>query len=698
MNSQFGVFYVNLRCLIQCNFRKYSPPAMKEKLLLFSLFLLFILPGAAAQDRLKIKFGNVTPADFKPIAYLIDSSANAIVIADIGVSEIVGNTKGSVSLLFKNYRRARILNKNGYDFADVEIFLYADGDAEEELENLKAVTYNLENGKVVETKLEVKSSVFKDKLNKNLVVKKFTFPNIREGSIIEYEYRIKSDFIRNLQPWEFQGRYPRLWSEYTVTIPEFMNYVTLSQGYHPFAVKDQKDRRSSFSIADNRNASSSDRSSFTAGVTDFHWVMKDVPALREEGFTSTLENHISKIEFQLSSLRDPFVPKTFMDSWANVSRMLMEDERFGQQLTKDNGWLSDMVKEATRNATSATDKARNIYSWVRDNLTCTVPAGTLMQQTLRNVLKSRNGNVPEINLLLTAMLRKAGLQADPVMLSTRSHGYVHSIYPLMDRFNYVISHIVADDKEYFLDASETGLGFGKLDYKCYNGHARVINEEATPVELIADSLKETTSTAVFIINDENGKLIGSLQQTPGYYASLQVRQEVKQDGKEKYIKGIEKSMSGFESTIQNARFDSLDKYEEPVGIFYDFAIKPAQEDVIYFNPMLSEGFKENPFKSAQRFYPVEMPYTMDQVYTLQMEIPKGYDVDELPKQTVVKFNEEGDAVFEYRISANGNSIMLRSRVQIKRAYFDPEEYEILREFFNMIVKKHNEQIVFKKKK
>jgi hypothetical protein len=670
---------------------------MKRKLLLFSLSLLGIVPIVSSQDKLKIKFGNVTPADFIPSVYSIDSSADAVIIADVGSTEIVGNTKGGFSLLFKKYRRARILNKNGYDLADVVIGIYADGEAEEELQNLKAVTYNLENGKVIETKLDIKNSVFKDRINKNKVLRKFTFPNIKEGSIIEYEYRIHSDFIFNLQPWVFQSNYPHLWSEYNVAMPEFYNYVTLSQGYHPFAVKTQKDRMSSFTMTDNRSATGSDRSSFSAGVTDYRWIMKDVPALKEEGFTSTLDNHISKIEFQLASIRDPFVPKTIMDTWTAVSKQLMEDDRFGLQLTKDNGWLSDDVKLAAGNATNGTDKARNIYTWLQHNFTCTNHYGRYMQQTLRNVMKNKNGNVAEVNLLLTAMLRKAGLQADPVMLSTRSRGYVHQIYPLMDRFNYVISRVVADDKEYYLDASEPDLGFGKLDYECYNGHARVINEDATPLELNPETLKETTSTAIFIINDDNGKLIGSLQQTPGYYASLRLKKQIKQDGKEKYLKSLEKSL-GVDVVVSNARIDSLDKYEEPAGIFFEFAIKSEPEDIIYINPMFGEAMKDNPFKSAQRYYPVEMPYTMDQVFTLQMEIPKGYEVDELPQQAVVKFNEEGDAVFEYRISATASNIMLRSRIQIKRTYFVPEEYEVLREFFNMIVKKHNEQIVFKKKK
>jgi hypothetical protein len=80
-----------------------------------------------------------------------------------------------------------------------------------------------------------------------------------------------------------------------------------------------------------------------------------------------------------------------------------------------------------------------------------------------------------------------------------------------------------------------------------------------------------------------------------------------------------------------------------------------------------------------------------------MIVPEGYQVDELPKSTIVKYNEEGDGQFEYRISESNGMISLRSRIFIKRTYFQPDEYNILREFFNMIVKKQNEQIVLKKK-
>lgn len=669
---------------------------MKRKIFFGIVFFLFATATTIGQDKLKIKFGSVTADDFKTKIYPIDSNASAVIIADIGSTEIEGNSKGSFSLVFKNYRRAHILNKNGYGIGDVEIELYTSGTGEEELENLKAVTYNFENGKVVETKLEVKSAVFKDKINKNLVKKKFTFPNIKEGSIIEYEYRVKSDFIFNLQPWSFQGEYPCLWSEYNVAQPSFYNYISLTQGYLDYHIKTQKSSNNIFQMADIASSGSTARSSFTATVVDYRYVMKDVPALKIESYTSTLRNHIARIEFQLKSVGDPFIYRQVMSSWAETAKDLLEDEDFGAQLKKDNGWLNDAMPVATKNATDDINKAKNIYSWVRDNFTCTNYNSKYLSQPLKNVLKNKNGTVADINLLLTAMLRKAGIPADPVILSTRSHGYTHDIYPLMGRFNYVISRIEIGGKEYFLDASEPGMGFGMLGYKCYNGHARIINAEATAIELNAQSLREIQNTMVFMINDEKGNMLGSIQQTPGYFESSRIRNLVKDKGKDQLFSEIKKEF-GQEVVLTNTRIDSLGKYDEPVGVYYDFELAPEKEDIIYFNPMLGEAIKENPFKSAERLYPVEMPYNSQKNYILQMKVPEGYEVAEMPKQVVMKLNEEGDALFEYRISQSGGNISMRTGLNFKRTYFSAEEYEMLREFFNLIVKKHGEQIVFKKK-
>jgi len=649
-----------------------------------------------AQDKLNIKFGNVSAKDFATKIYPVDSTADAVVLADVGSSQIEGNTKGWFSLVYKRFKRAHILNKNGYDIANVEIPLYTNGDDEEQLDKLKAVTYNLENGKVVETKLDAKGGVFKDRISKNLVIRKFTFPNVKEGSIIEFEYSITSDFLHNLQPWEFQGAYPRLWSEYNLALPDFFGYVFLTQGYKQYDINTRKPRTESFSIIDGGGVGPSERYQFNSGVVDYRWVMKNIKPLKEESYTSTLNNHVAKIEFQLSEYRQPLTYRRVMGTWEKLADDLMEAEFFGLPVTKDNGWLKDIVRPLTDGAAGPLEKAKNIFGYVRDQFTCTDYSDLYLEQNLRNLVKSRSGSVSEINLLLTAMLRYADINAAPVLLSTRSHGYTYPLYPILSKFNYVVVAANIEGRDYFLDATEPRLGFGRLPARCYNGHARVMGPGAPAVAFNSEDITETTLTSVFIINDENGKWIGSMQQTPGYYSSMSVRDKMKEKGREQLEKDMVKAF-GHEIKTMNFRVDSLARLDDVVKIQYDFDMPGLEEDIIYLNPMFGENWKENPFKSALREYPVEMPFALDEIYNLQMEIPNGYVLDELPKSMVVKLNEEGEGVFEYRLSQSGNMISFRSRIKINRTYFMPEEYEMLREFFNLVVKKHAEQIVLKKK-
>ena len=660
-----------------------------------AMVISFSLP-LSAQEKIPVKFGKITAEDFNLSKYNFDSSANAVVIADVGITTFEGNSKGWFSLLFKHQKRVKILNKNGFDAASESISLYFDGDAEEKLDNLKAVTYNLENGKVIETKLD-NASVFKDKLSKNRTVRKFTFPAVKEGSIIELSYTIKSDFLTNLQPWSFQGDLPRIWSEYEVQMPTFFNYVYLSQGYHPFHAVEKKSAFRTFNVlVQGRTASERNESyNFSGDVQITKWIMKNVPPLKEESFTSAISNHIAKVEFQLSAYREPLTPRDVMGNWMTVTANLMKDESFAGTLAKNNNWLDDDMKVITAGATTQLEKAKRVYAFVRDNFTCTNHYGFYLSSNLRSVFKAKSGPVSDINLLLVSMLLHEGIKADPVILSTREHGIIHDFYPLMDRFNYVISAAEIDGKSYFLDASHPDLGFGKLPKSCYNGYARVIGNEPRLVNLAPDSLLERKVTSVFLMNDPKEGIVGNLRSQLGYFQSLAVRNTVKSKGQEAFFNEL-KSGFGSDLVIKQAMIDSLKKLEEPVLVNYEIKLK-MEEDIIYFNPLMSEAFKENFLKAAQRRYPVEMPYAFDETFVLNMEVPKDYTLEEIPKSAKVSFND-GEGMFEYLIGKDNNKIQLRSRVILKKAYFLPEEYESLRDFIGYVVKKHSEQIVFKKKK
>jgi hypothetical protein len=653
---------------------------------------------AGAQTKSPVRFGKIAPADFDLSASKYDSGAAVVVIADIGNSSFEGNNNGWFSLQFHHFKRIKILNRSGFDAATVDIPLYSSGNSVEKVDGLKAVTYNLENGKVVETRLDDKS-IFTDKMSKHWIQKKFTFPALKEGSIIEYSYTQSSDFFFNLQPWEFQSAYPCLWSEYEVNIPDFFRYVTLSQGFLPYDLHTSSTRNTRFNLTASGGAEKDERYSFDDNVVDHRWVMKNIPAMKEEGYTTTIDNYLSKIEFQLAGYNFPHMPyEDKMGTWWKVSEELMNEDDFGADLSSSNGWLDDDLKSITKGASGNLEKAQKIYAYVRDNFTCTAHSGIYASGPLKTTYKNRNGNVAALNLLLAAMLNHEGIRADPVILSTRSHGFTHEIYPLLTRFNYVICQAMIDSSVRYLDASEPWLGFGHLPERCYNGHARVINKE-TPalVYFEADSVTEGKLTTVFITSQGKGSLSGAFLSILGYFESCDVREKVKEKGEKDFFKAVQAAYSG-ETVLSNTHIDSLKIADKPVGIVYDFTLKiDSSEDLFYFNPLTTESLKENPFKAAERKYPVEMPHALDESYIFNMEIPEGYVVDEIPKSAKVLFNDD-EGYFEYLVEKSDDFVQLRTRIKLNKANFKPEDYSVLRDFFGFIVKKESEQIVFKKKK
>ncbi|HVU96630.1 MAG TPA: DUF3857 domain-containing protein [Puia sp.] len=660
--------------------------------------LLILAQAAFAQDKIPVKFGKVTPQDFAVTANALDSAPAAICVADFGTSSFEGNTQGWFTLIFRHSCRMKILKKEALEAATIEIPLYISGRDAEKLENLRAATYNLEDGKVVETKMDDKS-VFTTQLDKNHTIKKFSLPGVKEGSIIEYSYTQTSPFLFNLQPWAFQREFPCLWSEYQVDMPNFFQYVTLGHGFVPFTINTTDTRNVTFRLTIPGGAERSEQNNFDDNVVTHRWVIKNVPALKPEPFTTSISNYVARVEFQLSRYSFPNgYTKNIMGNWSSVSEELMKADDFGADLDRNNGWMDEELAGITKGATTQLEKARKIYNFIRDNFNCTAHNRLYTDNSIRTVYKNKAGSEAEINLLLTAMLDHIKIKADPVILSTRANGFPNELYPLLSRFNYVISQVMIDSSLYHLDASEPWLGFGKLPGRCYNGYARVLNKEnPSAVSLDADNLMENKMTLLILNKDDKGGLTGRLQTTPGYEEACAIRQQMKKSGMDEFLKGLQAAHQG-ETSVSNLEIDSLQRPDDPLAISYDISITPEKDaDILYINPMMGNELKENPFKAAERKYPVEMSHAMDETFTLTMEIPDGYLIDELPKSAKVSYNED-EGFFEYLIVKSGDNIQFRSRVKLAKANYKPEDYASLREFFGYIVKKESEQIVLKKKK
>jgi hypothetical protein len=671
---------------------------------LVAIILCFCLPQSYcfAQDKPKVQFGKITAADFTvPAGPIIDTNTNAVILAATGSVRFVGNKSGWFSHVYKKQVRIKLLNKKAFnDLVTEKVVLYGIGERVEQLSDLTAVTYNLENGQVLETKLN-KQDIFENRLSKERLEKKFTLPAVKEGSIIEYSYTITSDYNFRLPAWNFQSEeYPCLVSEYQVDIPQTLMYIFVRQGIHGFAVDKGSEGNESFKIVQKRDqtalVSVPDELIVSARTIKHQWVMKDIPALRPERYLSTPANYLDRIEFQLSKTYDGQELHDQANTWKKATEELLHEENFGGPLAEDNEWLTDLLDKAVANTPYGSEQARALYYYISSHFTCTNHYDPFIKTNFRDVVRKNSGTVGDINLLLTALLRKKGWQADPVLLSTREYGYNLATYPVFEKLNYVIVRLKLDGKTWYLDAAHPQLAFGKLAGNCYNGHARIISErDSASIYFEADSLKEKKTTLIFISSSDKG-LEGLVQTTFGEQGSYDMRRYAAEHGQSNYFKDLQAGF-GEDLTISNPGIDSLSLLEDPVKLHYEFRMNQEREaSILYINPMLWSDTRNNPFAAATRKYPVEMPYVMDDAYIFSMEIPQGYVVDELPKSAKVAFNGD-QGYFEYIIGQQENNIQLRCHIRLNKAWFAAEDYSDLRDFYGYIVKKESEHIVLKKK-
>ncbi|WP_431215697.1 DUF3857 domain-containing protein [Puia sp. P3] len=638
-----------------------------------------------AQDKTN-HFGKLSTADFSiPSNPIIDTNTNAVVLADVGTVHFVGNKHSWFSWMYKRQTRIKILNKNAIDLSTRKILLYNGNDDGEKLSDIVATTYNLSNGQIAETRLD-KQDIFSTRIDKNWTEIKFTLPAVKEGSIIEFTYTETSPYAYNLPSWAFQSdQYPCLWSEYQVSIPQALFYVVVREGVHGYTIDKGSEGNESYTVTqkDQSAYGSRDQDLYVdARTTKHQWAMKDIPALHAERYLYTPANYLDRLEFQLSKTYNGSESRDETNSWAKATDELLEKENFGAPLAEDNEWLNDLVSKATTGSASEMQQARAIYYYISSHFTCTDHYDKYITSGLRNVVKKNSGTVGDINLLLAAVFRLKGWKADPVVLSTRDFGYNLSSYPVLARLNYVIVRLKLGDKIWYLDASHPDLGFGQLPGDCYNGHARIISKtDSASIYFEADSLKETRTTMVLMTNTGKG-MEGNFQTTFGDQESYNFRQMmIKKDEKE-YFKETQASF-GDDLTLSNGRIDSLSAPELPVKLHYDFVLNnTAGASVLYINPMLWNDLRRNPFTAAERKYPVEMPYTTDEVYIFSMEIPEGYAVDEMPKSAKVAFNGD-QGMFEYLLEQQGAVIRMRCRLRLNKAWFPAEDYASLRDFLHM---------------
>lgn len=670
------------------------------KLTLLTLLLcVFTLSNA---QFIEPKIGKIEESYLSLSKYDKDTTAGALMLFNNGTSEFILNNEQKFQFVFNRHCQIKIFKKSAFTLGDVSIRLFKSGSSNEDLRSLKAVTYNLVDGKVVKTKLD-NDNIFEAE-GKNYTDVKFAFPEIKEGSIIELSYSIVSDYLYNLRGWNFQYSYPALWSQYTYTIPEYFEYREASKGYLPFSVAKKEPGSTVFTIVYERDPNEGfgarqqqQNGKLIAKTLKSTLALKDIPAFISEPNIDCEDNYIQSLEFELSSIQFPNqMRKDYTQTWESVNTQMKSDQDFGM-LLKTSGFIKDTVSAVCINKKSDSEKAVAIYNYVQKRMKWNGEYRIWATKGLKKPFTDGVGTSSEINLLLTMMLQTAGLKANPVMFSTRDNGIAITFYPTITKFNSILSEVEVDGKIFLLDAVSKYCPFGVIPSNDINGKGRIVNEQTGDwVSLDAAEKYKEIKNYTLEINPE-GILSGSIVSSYDGYAGIYFRNILDTEKTyDDYFRKLQEGSKGL--TIDKYSIADRFSKNKPVTDSLKVEVSDHAEligDKILFYPLLFEKLEKNRYTLEERKYPVDYNYPISEVYTFNYILPAGYKVESLPQSVVLRLPDNSISI-SYNLKNIDNKIQVEYKRDINKILFMPEDYGKLKNLYDQLVKKHNEQIILKK--
>lgn len=643
--------------------------------ILVSLFL--IVPAFSQTD--KVQFGVISNEDLTSKVSPIDKNAEAEVLHesyDVHLS-LFG---GVLEIDIKAHTRIKVYNEKGLDEANIKIPYIERGGAEG-IFKLEGQTYNQDaSGNMTISKLE-KKSIYNKKVNNRVWNQIFTFPEVKAGSIIEYRYNIKRKLLY-FDDWTFQRNIPVRYSNCTIEYPSEFSFSHVALTTLPIEI-------------DQKQTGYSNRKSFT---------MRNLPALKDEPYMSCADDYLQQVQFNLNGYYSPQLTINLTRTWPGIIKELMEDVDFGMQLNKSIP-RTDELDNKLKSLKTDFAKMASVHNYVRENIVWDGLYSIWALDGVKSVWSGKKGNSGEINLVMINLLRNAGLNAYPLLVSTRKHGRVNTLDPNVDQFNTVMAMVKIDSSIYVLDATDKVTPSHLIPERVMYSEGLVINKfefaksysekDFGWVTIWDDRLKFNRTVNISAEMDAGGKITGQAFVLNAEYARHSSAKSSNAE-KEEYQKALAESYTGLkisEFSQKNEEKDSLAleslfKFEIPVNESGDYR---------YFSVNLFNGLEKNPFIADERSS--DIIFGVNQKFSMRglIAIPDGYSFEELPKNMRLVMPDKS-IVMTRAMQVFGNKVNYSISIEFAKPYYSVDEYPQFQAFYKQMFELLNEQIVVKKPK
>lgn len=615
------------------------------------------------------KWGKVSKEILQMKTFSPDTAANAVFLFDVGDMEVGVSSEG-LFMEMKRHVRIKILTEEGKKFANVKIPYWH----KDKVDDIKAHTI-LPTGK--KSKLKG-NQIFEENVSNRWKQKVFAIPGVEVGSVIEYKYKFRTEYLTNLEPWYFQNSAYTLYSKLSIILYPQYSYTVFYQNVYGEDAHPVEEEMYLLSAGKKK-------------VKRFTWFLENLKPIRKEPYMRALNDYRMAIFFQLLEYKSPYTYYKFIKTWDDLAEKISKS--YADYLKQDDE-LKKVAQQLVGDTLDEETQIKVLYNYVRDEIETDWTYSRYPREKPKKVYKNKKGRLTEKNFLLINLLRQVGLQAKPMLISTRSHGRIKSKWPQLDQFNLVVAYVKAGYKTYILDTSQKYCPFGTLPsydiveqgFLVTGKTGKIIN---IPQPKQINMISYNTSAE---LNDVGDLKAECTIRYEGYRAITKREILEKKDDKQEYFnKWIANEFPAAE--LDSFKVEGFESVEQPLTLFLYFHVPEFAQivsDNIYFPPPLISKISKNPFHSVKRNFPVEYNYLRGWNENIRLKLPEGYQIEEMPQFKMKKMN---NVIYVADCKCDGSEVIYRKQFLIKRMTFPPSEYAQLRGIFSEIINSEESQIV-----
>jgi len=548
----------------------------------------------------------------------------------------------------------------------------------------------------------------------DLMWKVVTMPALQPGAIIEYQITVEdaAEPVAGDRIWfwggmAFQTTDPILKSKYALRVPKDLAFKWKTYNA-------QQEFRTPIEIEP--------IILHTETATTYLWIYGETKALQ--------------LELNMASISDvvPSLSYSSVQSWDDVASWYNE---LAVERYNTDEIIEATVAQLIAEAKTAEEKIKAIYYFVASQIRYVgveYGKGAYQPQYAQDVFRNRFGDCKDKTTLMIAMLKLAGIEGYPAMISPAPFEKIDVELPSPGQFNHVIVAL-PQNSELFPLTTTPLPPFGKGD-----GGQGVVNSDfrlPTSQFRFLDPTSETCSYGdlpagdqgrkAFVITNEGRVFV----ETPTYpysankfslFSEISLNADGSIYGREHTHTTGQNNLASrllykslrpgetrdfFAATlnhqypgakIENITISDLNDMDVPVETSVEFSSlqygMPLGDKLLFALPNDNLSTYATLVGPPERKYDLDLGYPMQLEKTVSVSIPEGYTVPSLPPD--IELNEDfGD--FKRRYTFENNKVKYEMEFTIRQSIVPSGKYQELKRFFETIAREDKAQIVLERK-